>query len=392
MATVFSTDTPYLFNVSFDVPDPETSALDEDEAVEPQLPTYSLEDVKAAREEGRRKGHEAGLSEAGRGIENALNATMETLAAHFKTLTSEQTKANAEIEREGIGAAIAIVRKLFPSLAQEHGFAEVESVMRQCLVQLLHEPRVKVVVSSEILDAARERLQAMLESVAFTGQLDVIGDDNLGTGDCRIEWANGEARRESERVLGEIDEAIDQTLHHATEVAAAAESVIEDEPSDASTEDQEAPLSEENSAPSAAAADDALTDDAPPEEIPIDGAVGDDSAVEPTTDDVTTDDTAVDDATEDAAAETAVEPTTDDVTTDDTVVDDATGDAAAEAAVEPGADFEPQLQHPEIQAVDTEIEEQAKSPDAVERADTGNEPVDEEQVGEQSADGERPNS
>ena len=47
MATVFSTDTPYLFNVSFDVPDPETSALDEDEAVEPQLPTYSLEDVNS---------------------------------------------------------------------------------------------------------------------------------------------------------------------------------------------------------------------------------------------------------------------------------------------------------------------------------------------------------
>ena len=241
----------------------------------------------------------------------------------------------------------------------------------------------------------------------------------LGTGDCRIEWANGEARRESERVLGEIDEAIDQTLRHATEVAAAAESVIEDEPSDASTEDQEAPLSEENSAPSAAAEDDAHMDDAPAGEIPIDGAVGDDSAGDPTTDDVTTDDTAVDDATEDAAAEAAVdpttndvttddtavgdatedaaveaavEPTTDDVTTDDTAVDDATEDAAVEAAVEPGADFEPQLQDPEIQAVDTEIEEQAKSPVAVERADTGNEPVDEEQVGEPSADGARPNS
>ena len=135
MTAGIAANKPYLFTVSFDVDDISIGAaiavvrkllptmakewtlltkdeLAEEESLAPQVPTYSLEDVNAAREEGRRKGYEAGMSEAGRGIDHSFDirgrTTMETIGAHFQKLAAEQSLANAKIERESIGAAIAV--------------------------------------------------------------------------------------------------------------------------------------------------------------------------------------------------------------------------------------------------------------------------------------------
>ena len=265
MTAGIAANKPYLFTVSFDVDDIRKDELAEEESLAPQVPTYSLEDVNAAREEGRRKGYEAGMSEAGRGIEHSIETTMETIGAHFQKLAAEQSLANAKIERESIGAAIAVVRKLLPTMAKEHSLSEVEVLVSECIAQLLQEPRVTIYVPSELVASAEARLRAVLDTAGFAGELGVLADDRLAAGDCRVVWADGEAGRDSERVFAEIETTLDSVYSQPPEQQEdmAPSPIIESEQADAPGEDQDEGRHEDDS--TTETAEDAVEQDGDPQ-------------------------------------------------------------------------------------------------------------------------------
>ena len=89
-------------------------------------PTFSEEELAAARDEAFQNGLQAGLKEAMTGIEQQVSATLDVLVGTIGRISEQQKQANEVISRETVDLAVAAVRKLFPRFADQGGKDEVE--------------------------------------------------------------------------------------------------------------------------------------------------------------------------------------------------------------------------------------------------------------------------
>ncbi len=195
---------PFVFEQSFDM------LLDEDEVAlkkeeeEEEVPTFSEEELQAAREAAYQEGMQAGLQQAMDGIKQQVSATLEVVGATLGRIDEQQEIANKMIARETVDLAIAALEKLLPELAREGAAAEVEGFVQGILTQILEEPKIAVTVSEELAGELEPHLIDLAARIGFAGAIVVVGDASLGPADCRIRWSEGDAERLLENTRREI--------------------------------------------------------------------------------------------------------------------------------------------------------------------------------------------
>lgn len=239
----------FLFDESFDVdgpprprtshaaPPPEPEPPHEPEPPPPPPPpTFSEAELAAARQAGfkegekaghsagygkgfgeghvagRKDGYEAGKTEIMAKVEARLAAAVEAVAGGINQMLAERARANAVRQDEPVHLALAMVRKLMPELARSGGLAEIEGVVRACMTEMIDEPRFIVRVAPDMADPVRETLEGMAASRGFTARLVVVDEPALARGDCRIEWAEGGAERDTARLMADIETCVGRLL------------------------------------------------------------------------------------------------------------------------------------------------------------------------------------
>lgn len=214
----------FLFETSFDKEQSErakAAAAAKAEAEEPPAPTFSEEELAAARDAAFAEGKAAGLAEAEAAQTKRLAEAVEGLPPLFNQL-GEQISANADaVRRETLGAALTVVRKLFPQLAEDHGLEEIRAVIDACLERLRDEPRVVIRCADADLDALRPLIEQSAAQNGFDGKLVFLADERLANGDLRVEWADGGAERDQAELWREIDTVIARALKPAPAAATA---------------------------------------------------------------------------------------------------------------------------------------------------------------------------
>jgi flagellar assembly protein FliH len=209
----------FMFDVSFDKPvvkpQPKNEIEEEPEELEPEPeppPLFSEEEMFAARDESYQKGREDGLREAEESRafleSNAVRAISEQLAGLF---AAEKRSAEAAM-RSSIQVAQVMLKKLAPSLAKREGLSDIEGLMRECLMRLGKEPRVVVRVADDLADAVRAKVDGLVAESGFEGRVVVIGAPGLQPTDCKVEWADGGAERDFDRLLAEVDAVVERYL------------------------------------------------------------------------------------------------------------------------------------------------------------------------------------
>jgi flagellar assembly protein FliH len=174
-------------------------------------PMFTEAEMQGACDVARRQGEDAG---AARGRTEAVAAFDKQVVAALGTIAQQTAAiakgiaAEAQAAGKSVDLAMAIVRKLHPALVERQGMAEIEAVLNQCLESLKQEPRLVAYVHSARLDALQERLAQLSASSGFEGRVVLIGDDEMGQSDCRVEWADGGVEREAGRIWRAIEEAL----------------------------------------------------------------------------------------------------------------------------------------------------------------------------------------
>lgn len=178
-------------------------------------PLFTEAEMQGACDIARHQGEEAGVA---RGRTEAVAAFDKQVATALGTIAQQtaaiakSVAAEAQAAGKSVDLALAIVRKLHPALIERQGLAEIESVLNQCLESLKQEPRLVAYVHSARLDALQERLTQLSVSSGFEGRVVLIGDDEMGQSDCRVEWADGGVEREAGRIWRAIEEALNRYL------------------------------------------------------------------------------------------------------------------------------------------------------------------------------------
>lgn len=186
----------YLFDNDFGSPD----------SGHPRRPAITPEDLEAARaaafEEGRRAAEEA----AREADERRIAETLAAVHARVDALAGEQAERDGELARESASVALAICRKVMPTLAAQNALTEIEGLIVRCLADLRDEPRVVVRVADGQVEALHERIGRMTAS--FEGKLVLLGDDELAHTDCAVLWADGGTERNLARLWSDIDAVV----------------------------------------------------------------------------------------------------------------------------------------------------------------------------------------
>lgn len=215
----------FLFDIDFAeprMPDPTTAAnaeeadaeeLTEAEAAqelteEDVLPTFSEDEVNAARDAGFKAGKEAGLQEAAGSMERQVSEALTHIGERLDTLFGAQRKSVEDLRVQAVKMAGALTRKVLPGWSEREGLGEIKRLAGELLERLRSEPRVVFAVNDSLRDTVTQTLATIVDNRGIDTAVEVVGDPNIAIGDCRLEWSDGGAERNTAALIEEIDTII----------------------------------------------------------------------------------------------------------------------------------------------------------------------------------------
>lgn len=213
---------PFLFDYSFDDGADEARQAEEDarlqaeqDAVENAPPTFSEEELLAARAEAHALGRQEGMADAMASIEQQVAGTLDAVFARVPKVFEEHAVWVRQMEADALRLATTMMRKLAPELTRDNELPEVEMVIREAFGYLTEQPKVMIRVAGPIEAALQDKVQLMAGRVGYEGQVVLIGDPELALDDCRISWQAGAVERALDETWHQIDDLIDRALQGA---------------------------------------------------------------------------------------------------------------------------------------------------------------------------------
>jgi flagellar assembly protein FliH len=212
----------FTFDNDFDAPRMVTPKAEPEIVVEdlppppPPAPTFSEEELEAAVAEARKaalaEGQAKGKAEATAQTERQTATALNAIAQHFAKVDGEVQAAAGQLREMTLELSLAMVRRLFPEFARQHGLEEVKELLGRCLDTLRTEPRFTVKVASGEAETLKSEVEALAQSRGFEGRIAVAAEEGLKPGDCKIEWSQGGMIRSADEIWKAIEAAMEQAL------------------------------------------------------------------------------------------------------------------------------------------------------------------------------------
>lgn len=179
-------------------------------------------EIKCAESEalGYRNGIAAAQAQARAEAEQRIAAALGLIAQGIEKLGNGLNTVEARLETEAVEVAVAVANKLAPELIAREPFAEIAALATECFRHLVAAPHVVVRVSDALYATTKEKLNEIASSRGFAGRLVVLAEPEIGSGDCRIEWADGGVVRDRAQTQTAIDEAVTRYITARVGVAA----------------------------------------------------------------------------------------------------------------------------------------------------------------------------
>jgi flagellar assembly protein FliH len=202
-------------------PDPETAAVRKfmfersfddativHRAAERKPVLMKPEQIDALKKEFYDSGYGAG-QKAGKDEQAAqLAALIATLDCHITALIENIGALATEQDVQTRKLVLAIARKLMPDFAARNGLQEIEALLGETIREMAREPRLVVRIHESQFDAVNERVQAIAVQRAYSGKVIVLADNDVASGDCRVEWADGGIERNTQSTMNAIEQTI----------------------------------------------------------------------------------------------------------------------------------------------------------------------------------------
>jgi flagellar assembly protein FliH len=199
--------TKFSFDTTFDLAEPVDARKAEQEAPPPE-PTFSAEELAAARAEGFDAGQQSAFEASNASLESAVSQALSDIAGQLAALGPACQSGLDQCRREAIGIAHAIGRKMVETSARDTALQAIEDIVGTMLTRVIDEPRVVIRVHNDILDTLQQRMASVTASSGFPGSVILLSEPDMEIADCRIEWADGGGDFSIDAVLAEIDTMI----------------------------------------------------------------------------------------------------------------------------------------------------------------------------------------
>ncbi|MEQ8370534.1 MAG: FliH/SctL family protein, partial [Alphaproteobacteria bacterium] len=188
---------PFMFDLSFDDPASERAAQRE-------VVRFTEAELEEARQKSLAEGRALGVAEAQASIESRLAAVTARLGESMASLSDMVAAERSLRIQEAMTIARTVTMKALPALAEQTAESQVSHLVQTCMEQLIEEPRIVVRVHPALLDAIKDRSDELAATTGFSGKIVVIAEDGFAADDCRVEWADGGAKRDRRSLMAAI--------------------------------------------------------------------------------------------------------------------------------------------------------------------------------------------
>jgi flagellar assembly protein FliH len=190
----------FLFDMDFSAPDRMRER--------PATPAEIAQKIAAAEARAYRDGYDAAQREAKAESDRRSALALEEIGINIKTIAQRFAGIETRMETEAVDVAIAVARKLCSTLIAAEPLGEITGLIKDCFSHLVATPHLVVRINDSLYDAAHERIERMAKQSGFEGRLVILAEPEIGTGDCRIEWADGGEVLERAAIEAKIDELV----------------------------------------------------------------------------------------------------------------------------------------------------------------------------------------
>lgn len=196
----------YFFDLNnFDgpaIPEPE-------ENLPPPPPTFSEDEIEAAKAQGFEDGRIIGREEE----QHSRNQYIATQISELNTqvlglILAEQIR-EKRFENEVIHLCRALTSRLFPMLTAKEGYKEIENIIAK-IVQNQPLSHIKIEVPTDDADDIKSHLACMKD--IHMERLTIISNTDLSKGHCRMKWEDGGAIRDHQALSAAIFKELDEVL------------------------------------------------------------------------------------------------------------------------------------------------------------------------------------
>ena len=228
----------------FDVNDFDERRKEEvaEEPPPPPPPTFSEAEIDQARRESLKQGRQEAASEADASRERQVADLLQTISREFSTLFAAEDLRNAQYEAESVRLTLATLQRIFPAMNQKYGLGEIQRVVSDVLESQREQAIIKLEVHPDYVETIHDHVKRVLKQGNIAGICQVLGNQALGHGDCRMAWEQGGALRDSAHVAEDIE-------HHMQVILAERPRLRDNRRSEAKPDNPPAPLPEENLGP-----------------------------------------------------------------------------------------------------------------------------------------------
>ena len=132
--------------------------------------------IKLAEAEAaaRRQGYADAQAEAKIEADRRMADALERIAVNLGKANDALQAIETRLECEAVEVAVAVARKLVPTLNAREPFAEIAALASDCFRELVSSPHIAVRVNDELYAATREKLDAIARARGFEGRLVVL--------------------------------------------------------------------------------------------------------------------------------------------------------------------------------------------------------------------------
>ncbi len=168
--------------------------------------------ISKAYDEGYQKGLKEGeQTKSARLLQAQLNE-INNISKQCATMLSASEKAEKQALGHAISLSLSVGRKLANELVARFPDAELNPLIKECLMSLEDAPHLVIRTHPDIADLSKKNAQEYIAASGFTGRLVVMGDPDISLGDGHIEWVNGGVVRSTKSINEQIDTSINSFL------------------------------------------------------------------------------------------------------------------------------------------------------------------------------------
>jgi flagellar biosynthesis/type III secretory pathway protein FliH len=187
----------------------------EEEVIEvapPPPPVFSQSELDAAcaaaKKMGFTQGFDAGIARAAEQEDAKKIAVDATIMQIGGILTSlhRQYYQLLRTESEALSQLVLMIaQKVTGAALDTQGAESIAAMIDQCLPAVLSKPRLTVELHSGAFESTIDRIETLMHTNGFEGELQFRTNDTLGRYDAILDWGSGQAERNTATLWQEIE-------------------------------------------------------------------------------------------------------------------------------------------------------------------------------------------